>query len=156
MSYIYINGVAIPVQPTLYPNWRIIQSSTSSPQVVPQPSSYVTTGPSFQNGVETHHVDGTTFMCTKPVQARIPSGTSNIKHLVVQDASQCQLECMEAGRRNCNVYEFRPSKYAPNCTIGYMPTFTNSLASTTDPSGVAGYCIASQDAVNSIYFPPFH
>ncbi len=101
-------------------------------------------------------VNETTFICTAPIQARVPTTLSNVQHRATQDASMCQLECMEEGKNKCNAYSFENSTFAPNCTLGHASTFMKPLAFTADPSAVAGYCVSMEDAATSGFFPPFH
>lgn len=119
-------------------------------------NTYQVNGPNFQAGTQIQTVNGVSFMCSAPINARAPSSLSNAKHIIVEDASACQLECMDAGKNKCNVYSFKPSDFAPNCTIGYAAAFTKALESTQDPSSIAGYCVPISDAATSIYYPPFH
>lgn len=120
---------------------------------------YVLTFPSQlapSPGTTIETVNGINFMCTEPINAQMPSGATDIKHLVVQDASECQFECMDAGPNKCNVFAFEPSEYAQNCTIGRAMNYTRPLKATTNPESVAGYCLSEADVQNSMYFPPYH
>lgn len=141
--FVHINGIPIQVDDAFLPH----PSGNSV--------GYTTPGPNFRSSATLKTVDGTSFVCSKPINAQLPNNITKLQHVVVQDASTCQLECMEAGANGCNVFQFQPSKYALNCSFGVASNFISSLASTSDPSSVAGYCIPTRDAVSNIYVPSF-
>lgn len=117
--------------------------------------NYQLPGPNFRSNQSVQTVSGVSFLCSEPAKgARAPQGLSNVKHLVVEDASACQLECLEAGKNVCNVYSYKPSTFAANCTIGYTAAYTKALESTDDQASVAGYCVAMTDAAYNVFYPP--
>lgn len=119
--------------------------------------NYSLPGNNFQSGQKIETVYGVSFVCSEPLKgAQPPSSLSSTKHLIVEDASACQLECLEAGKNKCNVYSYKPSSFAANCTIGLAASFTKPLESTTDKTTVTGYCVPLADAATSIFYPPVH
>ena len=117
--------------------------------------NYVTKGSNLsKHTVKT--VNTVSYLCSEPRNARMPSTTTKYKHLMTPDVATCQLECMEAGKRNCNVFTFEKSEFAPNCTLGYHSNFTEPLASTTDTGPVSGYCIPMSEAVSNVFYPPLY
>jgi len=117
--------------------------------------NYQLPGNNFRQDQKVETVKGVRFLCSGPTKgARAPANLDHVKHVMAEDASACQLECLEQGKNRCNVYSYKPASFATNCTIGYAATFTQPLDSTDDQESVAGYCVALTDAANSIFYPP--
>jgi hypothetical protein len=119
--------------------------------------NYQLPGPNFRSGQTVQTVFGVSFLCTTPRKGtRAPKNISNAKHIVAEDASACQLECLEVGKNKCNVYSYKPSTFAANCTIGYMASLATALEPTDDQESVAGLCVSLTDAASNIFYPPVH
>lgn len=150
---VLISGFHAPVFPdTMGKNAPYKPSQTVRPG-----QSYQLPGRTFRAGQKVETVFGVSFLCSEPLKgAQPPSSLSSVKHLVVEDASACQLECLEAGKNKCNVYGYKPSSFASNCTIGLASSFTKPLESTTDKTTVSGYCVPLEDVATSVFYPPIH